>query len=124
MKAYAYIGTQFICELIKKPRYQKAKIEQTPEDLESRKIMSAYVATVDSYSRVRKNAIEKVTVINHQPVTLNNKFQIRELAQSAVKNIETKNIKDVEILPDVPDFEADLNAVETTYKRPTLRDTF
>ncbi|SUJ26378.1 Uncharacterised protein [Sphingobacterium spiritivorum] len=67
LKAHVYIGTQLICEAVAKPRYQKARIEQTPEDYENRKIMSSYVATIEAYARRQKKAIDTLTIIDNTP---------------------------------------------------------
>lgn len=67
LKAHVYMGTQLICEALAKPRYQKARIEQTPEDLTNRELMSQYVATIESYGRRQKMALDTVTIINTAP---------------------------------------------------------
>jgi len=66
-KALIFIGDQLICEAIAKPEYNRAKIEQTGTDEANRAIMSAYVATIESYGRRQKNAIDKVTIIDERP---------------------------------------------------------
>lgn len=85
LKAYAYIGSKYICELISKPTYQRAKIERTPEDIDKRGLMSAYVMTVEGYVKRKKNSIDKITVIDNRDNTLNNKFVIRDIDDMIVK---------------------------------------
>lgn len=63
LKAYAYIGEQYICELLPKPVYSRARIEMTDADREARELMSKYVATVEGFANRRKNEIARVTVI-------------------------------------------------------------
>jgi hypothetical protein len=67
LKALVYIGKTLMCEAVAKPRYNRAKIEQTPEDIAAREIMSKYVSTIEAYGRSRKRAIEPVTLIDHTP---------------------------------------------------------
>lgn len=75
-KALIYRNGKYICEARPKPTYNRAKIEQTEDDLNAREIMSAYVATIEAFQRQQLKAIDKVTVIDNRQVTLNNKFQI------------------------------------------------
>lgn len=67
LKALVFIGSQFICEAMAKPTYSRAKIEQTPQDLVNREIMSSYVATIESFGRTQKRAIEPLTIIDNTP---------------------------------------------------------
>lgn len=76
LKAHIYIGDEYIGEAISKPRYNRAKIEQTQEDLQNRDLMSQYVATIEGYMRKQKGAIEPVAIIDKTPVTLNTGFRI------------------------------------------------
>ena len=76
LKAHIYIGDQFICEAIEQPGYNRARIEQTKEDMINRELMSKYTNTIESYGRRQKNGLEKLTIIDNRPVTINNNFQI------------------------------------------------
>jgi hypothetical protein len=67
LKALIYVGNLLICEAVPKPNYNRAKIEQTATDHESREIMSKYVATIEAYGKSRKRAIERVTIIDNSP---------------------------------------------------------
>jgi len=118
LAAHAYIDDVFICELHHVPRYQKARIEQTPKDTENREIMSSYVATLEAFAKSKKKQIEKVVVNRLVPAELNQKFQIRELATD---NYLTKQHEKAEILPNP--FEDDLNALESVFQFD-LKDRF
>lgn len=76
MKALVYIEGRYICELLPKPKPNKAKIERTAEDEKAMELMSRYANTVNAYQRIQKNSIEKVTVIDNRPEVLNNDFYI------------------------------------------------
>lgn len=117
LKALVYINDTYICEAIAKPRYHRAKLEQTQADFEARELMSQYATTIEAYQRNRKNELEKVTIIDNTPVTLNNKFQISGLR----RNVQIEDVE-VEMLPE-PEPEDDFNAVETTFKT-SLKDRF
>jgi hypothetical protein len=67
LKALVFIKALMICEAIAKPRYNRAKIEQTAADHEAREIMSKYVSSIEAYGRKRKKAIEPVTLIDNTP---------------------------------------------------------
>lgn len=117
LKALVYIGDQFICEAVAKPTYQKARIEQTESDMQAREVMSSYKATIDGYLSRRLKTLDRVTVIENQPATLNNKFQMPGLRQYKATE-ET-----AEILPELPDNEHELINTESTVKR-SLKDRF
>jgi len=78
IKAFAYDNHdgRFICELLPKPVYQKAKKEKTDADVKAAALMSAYTNTVAIYQRTQKNTIESVEVINRKTVTVSNSFSI------------------------------------------------
>lgn len=117
LKALVYIGDTLICEALPKPRYHRAKLEQTEADFEAREIMSKYATTIEAYQRLRKNELEPVTIIDNTPRTLNNKFKMPGLH----RNVEPE-IVEVEILPE-PDPEDDFNSVSTSFKT-SLKDRF
>lgn len=74
MKAYVYVGDQYICEAIAKPLPNRAAIERTPVDKAQMEAFARYKATIDAYQKQRKNQLEPVAVINERPRTLNSKF--------------------------------------------------
>jgi hypothetical protein len=97
LKAMVFIGTQFICEAIPKPTYQKARIEQTEHDNANRVLMSAYVATIESFGRRQKQQIEPVTLIkNIEPVKKT--FIMRGIPQ----HIQKTEDRETEVLPEIP----------------------
>ena len=120
IKALVYLrGTdRCICEAVAKPSRNKAQIEQTPEDAANYEAMAKYVSSVDGYINRKKNAIEKVTVIDNTPKTLNNKFQITGLNRTI-----TERIGPVEIVEDVEDDDDIFNSIETSFKQD-LYDRF
>lgn len=67
LKALVYMGDQRICEAVSKPTYNRAKIEQTEQDVINREIMSKYEATIRGYGKSRKSGIEDITQIDHTP---------------------------------------------------------
>lgn len=97
LKALIYIGEEYIGEAIEKPRYVKAKLEQTSEDLFNRELMSKYVATIEGFRRSQMKQLEPVGIIDSTPTTMNNKFRIPGL----------KRIEQREAAGEVPDTEND-----------------
>jgi hypothetical protein len=115
MKAMAFIGDQYICELILKPSYNRAKIEQTPADMQNRELMSSYVATIGSYQKHQVQKLEQIVVIDNRIVEVNQNFKIRGL--DTIKNYDTTTpaqIIDELILP----------PTDFTTTRKTLADRF
>lgn len=99
LKAFVYIGETFICEAIEKPTYQRARIERTPQDEANRELMSKYVATIEGYGRRRRKEIDKITIIDNTPRTLNNEFKISNIDRYIPKQ-ET-----AEVLPGLSSFD-------------------
>ena len=75
-KALIYIGDQYICEALPKPRPNRASLERTSEVEKMMQLMSEYRITIDSFLRLQKQNLEGVAIINEKPKTLNNKFQV------------------------------------------------
>lgn len=117
LKAHIYIGDQFICEAIEQPGYNRARIEQTKEDMINRELMSKYATTIESYGRRQKNGMSKLTVIDNRPVTINNNFQIPGLS-SYVPSEPAKVLAGI----DEPET-LHLNTNKTSFKR-SLANTF
>lgn len=114
LKAIAYQGSKFVCELIEKPRYAKARIEQTDQDIKNRELMSSYVMTVEGYANSRKKSIDPITVIDNRKKTLNNSFKIRELGETMIVVNKQRDMYSPEIIE-----ECDMvfNEVSTPLKR-------
>ena len=134
MKAYAFVGDQFVCELLRKPSYKRARAEQTDEDLRNRELMSKYVATVDAFCKRQKQAIERVVVIDNRPTVLNHKFQIPGL-KNEVLGDDTINtgtpalsdgVPDVVVMPEPEEdeFNCELIGAETKFKQDTFPGGF
>ena len=124
LKAFVYVGETFICEAIEKPVYHRARIEQTPQDLANRELMSKYVSTIDGYCRRRREAIEPVTLIDNRPTTLNNGFKIRGLERYEASD-DIPELLPVAGFYDDPEEsgELELIGVERSFKS-NLRDRF
>lgn len=67
LKALVFIGGKMICEAMQKPRYQRARLEQTDEDIQNRQIMSSYVATIEAFGRRQRQSIDPILIIDNTP---------------------------------------------------------
>lgn len=78
MKALVYMrgGERCICEAVLKPKFHRAKIEQTADDRKNMKQVMAYINTFNGYISQRKAEIDRVMVIDHRSSVVNNKFVI------------------------------------------------
>ena len=131
--AYAYQGDRLICEIVKKPTYNRARIEQTPEDFESRELMSRYVATIEGYRKEQKKTIDRLHIYDADKKPAGPKMVFRingkntvdvDPIEEAPNNFEPNQTHNgVEILPDAPDDDIDLISIETPYKQ-SLKDRF
>ena len=93
LKALAYIGDEYICELLPPPPYNRAQAEQTEQCIKNREIQSKYVASVEAFAKVRKNEVDKVLVIDNQPKTLNRKFVIPGLKTYQTRETPVETIE-------------------------------
>lgn len=120
MKALVYLkGTdRCVCEAVAKPSHNKAQIERTPEDLENYTAMAKYVSSVDGYIRSQKNKVDKVTVTDNTPKTLNNKFQI-----TGIRKPISERIGPVEVMPEIEDEDEFFKDVSKPFNKP-LFDRF
>ncbi|RQO78078.1 hypothetical protein DBR40_09010 [Pedobacter sp. KBW01] len=116
LKAHVYIGNQLICEAIEKPRYQRARIEQTPEDLANREIMSAYVATIEAYGRRQKKSIDTLTIIDNTP-----KPKKSFIMPGLKKQVEVVNYEMPEVFDEPED---DETPVLQSFGLKSLKDRF
>lgn len=126
LKALVFLrgDSRCICEAIAKPTTSRSELEETPEQKANRNVMEHYRNTVDGYATRRKNSIDRVTVIDNRPVTLNNKFKIRGLEQRIQETVEEY---ETDILLPSPEEQDDieynsendfnLNAVQTSFKK-------
>lgn len=101
IKAMVYLrgGERIICEAILKPKYRRAKIEQTAQDRINMETVMAYINTFNGFISRRKAEIDKVMVIDHRTVTLNNKFVIRGI-ETRLYDAERKDAEEAEVLTD------------------------
>lgn len=118
LKAHIYIGDQFICEAIEQPGYNRARIEQTPTDMINRELMSKYTNTIESFGRRQKATLDKLTVIDNRPVTINNNFQIPGLNGFVPSAEPARVLASVDDEPTI-----NLNTSERSFKR-SLADRF
>jgi hypothetical protein len=121
LKAYVYVGDAFVCEAVRKPEYHRARIEQTAECVTNLQLMSAYCDTIAEYSRDRRAEIDRVTIIDNRPKTLNNRFQITGITRYEASETPA------ETLPDAGYEDADMVLVENAVEMPAkrhLKDTF
>lgn len=111
LKAYIYLGTQFICEAVAKPTYKKARIEQTAQDMMAREIMSKYVMTVEGFGNRQRRALDNVMIIDNRQVTIGNSFSIDGVTKQEVSNEPAK------VLDDMPDDNYELEYNYDNYDR-------
>jgi NADPH-dependent glutamate synthase beta subunit-like oxidoreductase len=126
MKALAYIDNRLVCELLPKPIYNRAKLEQTADDAKARELMSKYAMTIEGFCRSELKKITQVTVIDNRTKELNKKFSIANLYRGAESVVEIENndtplesLEDLEMVLN----EVELNEVETSFKSD-LKDRF
>ncbi|WP_053404968.1 hypothetical protein [Persicobacter sp. CCB-QB2] len=109
LKAIVYTD-RYICELLPKPVYQRAVIEQTDKDKEKQSLMSAYAMTIAGYQKRRRNEIQDVVVIDNTP---KHKPRI-EFTIDGVSQYQAPE-EDAQEMPDLAD-ELD---IETLDERPS-----
>lgn len=117
LKAHIYINDRFVCEAIEQPGYNRARIEQTKEDLVNRELMSKYVNTIESYGRKKKNDLQKLTVIDNRPVTIGNSFEIPGLKRNVLSTDLATKLENV-------DEECKEQTIESKTFKKSLLNTF
>jgi hypothetical protein len=120
MKALVYLrGTdRCVCEAVAKPAHNKAQIERTPEDAANYTAMAKYVSSVDAYIKGQKNKVDRVTVIDNTPKTLNNKFRI-----SGIRKPISERMEPIEIMEEPEEEDDFFKGIETSFNKD-LYDTF
>lgn len=118
LKAHVYFNNRFICEAIEKPNYNKARIEQTDEDMINRELMSKYTSTVDGFGRHQRKQLDNVIVVDNRPVTIGNTFEMPGLSTYVVSS-ETARV-----LEDAEDEDSIINEVQTKTFAPSMKDRF
>lgn len=103
IKAFAYRDNRIMCELVKKPTYNRASFEREEQDEENYALMSAYSNTITAFGTKQRKNIESITIL-------------KRTAQA------DEEIQVAEVLPNLDDEQ------EITYKMPkkavTLWDRF
>lgn len=125
LKAHVYIDNRFVCEAVPQPGYNRARIEQTKDDLMNRELMSKYVNTIESFGRRQKNELHKVTIIDNRPVTIGNSFQLVD-PNGFAPNTYTPGTEPAKVLKGVDtetEFQQALNGGSTSFNR-SLLNTF
>jgi hypothetical protein len=67
---------RFICEALPKPQGSRAPIEETANHKQATEIFHRYQATVTSFMKLTKNAIDKLTIIDNRQKTISTSFTI------------------------------------------------
>lgn len=118
LKALVFKGSQYICEAVAKPTYNRAKIEQTPQDEASRVIMSSYVSTIEKFARHQKASLEFLTLLNNAPAPRET-FVMPGMKKA--RPVET--FEDVEVLEEVLEGEDDFSIQGQSFVR-SIKDRF
>ncbi|WP_286767193.1 MULTISPECIES: hypothetical protein [Sphingobacterium] len=86
-KALAYVGGEYACELIEKPRPNRARMERTEKDTIAESILAAYTNTVDSYAKRKMSTLDQLTIIDNRPKP-ERRFKIDQLTRTVAKPFE------------------------------------
>lgn len=107
LKALVYLrgGTRMMCEAIVKPKFHRAKIEQTAEDRKNMSLVMAYINTISGFSGQRKGEIERVLVIDKRKKAVSNKFVIPGM-DTGIYNVDPLDPEEIEEMPDPNNKEA------------------
>ncbi|MGJ1244324.1 hypothetical protein [Sphingobacterium multivorum] len=79
-KALAYVNGEYACELIQKPRPNRARIERTDKDKLADQELAAYTNTVESYAKRVMGSLDSLTIIDNTPKP-ERKFKIEQLTR-------------------------------------------
>lgn len=79
MKALAYIGDTYCCDLLPIPKYHRAVIEQTPQCAANKLIQDKYVSTVGAYIRHRSRSLDGITIIENEDGRVNHNYKMSQL---------------------------------------------
>jgi len=118
IKAHAYIGDQFICELLPKPSYKRSQAEQTEQCKQARKIMSAYESTVTAFQKRKYKSIEDITVIEtYHNLQIHNEALDAPATVHAETSALQEDVSVVTVMPEPNDeLDYELATVEKTVK--------
>lgn len=120
LKAVIMMNNTYICELLPKPVYNRAKIERTPQDTANQSIMYNYVETIDKYMRRKASEVIGITIIDKREKTLNRSFVIPEVKVYEPREGKAENLTE----PDEMDEGIELPTITTRNTAKTLRDRY
>lgn len=103
IKAMAFIGDRYVCELQEMPKYNRAVAEQTEADKKAYQLQSAYTATIDAYARTKRNSIESIGIMETAPKTINNNFKFSFSRKTTI--VEEIDEEDLVIGNEIEDLE-------------------
>jgi hypothetical protein len=118
LKALVYQNGRLICEAQELPKYNRATIERTPEQLEALQLQSSYVATVEAFAKTQRNRIENINIIDNTPKVLNSNFSFSNL-----KRFEARE-EPVEVFANNIDDEQNEELVPVPSAQPNWRRSF
>ena len=126
LKALVYREGRLVCEALPKPVAKRSQLEALGDDdaRQAFELVERYKNTVRGWARRHKNEIEKLVIIDNRPRTLNNKFVI-PWADSLATDLPEETPAEVEVLEEPGDSpDADLNALSSDFKIPSIRERF
>ena len=101
LKALVYLrgSNRVMCEAILKPKFHRAKIEQTAEDRKNMSLVMAYINTFSGFISRRKQEIEPVWVVDKRKKSVSTKFVIPGLGTN-IYDVDPLTEEDYEEMPD------------------------
>ncbi|MFJ1426968.1 hypothetical protein ACILFS_11745, partial [Capnocytophaga canimorsus] len=102
LKAIVYQNGRYVCEVQEMPKFQRAKAEQTEQDLINKALQDAYTMTVIRFAERQSKAIESIGIVSVAPKP-KRLFQIKGLKRYEAENEENE----VEILGDFDEINED-----------------
>ena len=99
LKSLVYLRgtTRLICEIMPFPKYNRSSLERTPEQERNRELQSAYVASVEGFTRSQIKRLENIGIIDNTPKLINSNFKF-----SNIKRYEARE-EPVEVFADDPE---------------------
>jgi len=101
IKAIAYCGGRYICEVQPMPKFQRARAEQTEADMVAKALQDAYTMTIVRFVQHHSKQIAEVGIINRAPA------RQRAFVIPSLKRYEATNTTEVEILTDYDSLDED-----------------
>ncbi len=94
LKAMAFIGDRYICEVMEMPRYQRAKIERTDKDKVAMELQARYTNTVISFANEEAKKIVDIGIEDKTPAP-ERKFRIRGVDRYTKRDTEPEVLGDI-----------------------------